>query len=45
MDFDLGDVARDIRDLVHWFAETKVRPVCLEADRTGCYPDFEQIAF
>jgi acyl-CoA dehydrogenase len=37
--FELGDVGRKVRDLVHWFAETKVRPVCLEADRTGRYPD------
>jgi acyl-CoA dehydrogenase len=39
VDFELTPVQRNVQEMVHWFAATKVRPVCLEADRTGRYPD------
>lgn len=38
IDFELSEMQRNIRDMVHWFAENEVRPIALEADRTHRVP-------
>jgi acyl-CoA dehydrogenase len=35
IDFQLSELQDNIRQMVHWFAENEVRPLALEADRTG----------
>ena len=37
--FDLGRPHGEIREVLHQFARHVVRPVALEADRTGRFPD------
>ena len=39
IDFALPDNLRNVRDMARWFAQTEVRPVALEADRTGEVPE------
>ncbi|MCK6548312.1 acyl-CoA dehydrogenase family protein [Myxococcota bacterium] len=39
MDFELTDGQRNVRDLLHWIAETKIRPRSLDADRAHRVPD------
>jgi acyl-CoA dehydrogenase len=39
IDFDLPDNLRNVRDMARWFAKEHIRPVAIEADRTGSIPD------
>src|SRR5512139_2712505 len=39
MDFSLTPAQENLRQMVQWFAANRVRPLALEADRTGRYPD------
>lgn len=39
IDFELPDNLRNVRDMARWFATTHIRPVAIEADRTGRIPD------
>ena len=39
IDFEPSDLQRNVRDMLHWFAAEKVRPLTFEADRTGRFPD------
>ena len=39
IDFELPDSLRNVRDMAHWFAKEHIRPVAIEADRTGRIPD------
>ncbi|HET7580054.1 MAG TPA: acyl-CoA dehydrogenase family protein [Bacillales bacterium] len=37
--FELSQQQKQIRDLVHWFAENEVRPISMEADKQEKVPD------
>ena len=39
IDFELSDKHRQMRDMIHMFAKTVIRPMSLEADRTHRIPD------
>lgn len=39
MQFDLGDDVNALRDLVHRFAQERVKPLAAEADRTNAFPN------
>ncbi len=39
IDFELSQAQKNVRDMAHWLAETEVRPVSLQADREGGFPD------
>jgi acyl-CoA dehydrogenase len=39
IDFELTPQQQNLREMVHWFAANRVRPLALEADRTGRYPE------
>src|SRR5712691_7229272 len=39
IDFTLSPEQHAMREMTHWFAEQRIRPLALEADRTGRYPD------
>ncbi len=39
IDFTLSPQQQALREMTHWFAENRVRPLALEADRSGRYPD------
>jgi acyl-CoA dehydrogenase len=39
IDFELDETLAGVRDMLHWFAESEVRPVALEADRAHAFPD------
>jgi acyl-CoA dehydrogenase len=39
IDFELPDNLSNVRDMARWFAQTAVRPVAIEADRTGEVPE------
>ncbi len=39
LDFTLDDACENIRQLVHWFSETELRPVALQADRDHAFPE------
>jgi acyl-CoA dehydrogenase len=38
IDFELKEAQKNVRDMVHFFAETQIRPLSKEADRTGEVP-------
>ncbi len=38
IDFTLTEQQKNIRDFLHWFAETEIRPIAREADRLGDVP-------
>jgi len=39
IDFELTPAQKNLQEMVHWFAANRVRPLALEADRTGKYPE------
>ena len=39
IDFDLTPAQRNLQEMAHWFAANRTRPLALEADRTGAYPE------
>lgn len=39
IDFALDDGSSNIRQMMHWFAETELRPIALQADRDHHYPE------
>jgi len=39
IDFELDETLQGVRDMLHWFAESEVRPVALAADRAHAFPD------
>src|SRR5262249_39380358 len=39
IDLTLSPEQRAAQEMAHWFAANRVRPLALEADRTGRYPD------
>lgn len=39
MDFSLTPAQENLQQMVRWFAANRVRPLALEADKTGRYPD------
>jgi acyl-CoA dehydrogenase len=39
VDFRLDERHENIRSLIHWFGETQIRPVSLQADRDRRFPD------
>lgn len=39
IDFELTPAQRSLQEMAHWFAANRVRPLALEADRTGVFPD------
>jgi acyl-CoA dehydrogenase len=39
IDFDLTPEQKNLQEMVRWFATNRVRPLALEADRTGKYPE------
>jgi acyl-CoA dehydrogenase len=39
IDFELDETLSGVREMLHWFAESEVRPVALEADRAHGFPD------
>lgn len=38
IDFELTEGQRNLLQVIHWFAENKLRPLAQEADRTGVVP-------
>jgi acyl-CoA dehydrogenase len=38
IELELTDAQQNIRSMLHWFAENEMRPIALEADRTGEIP-------
>jgi len=39
LDFEPTPAQKNLQEMVHWFAANRVRPLALDADRTGKYPD------
>lgn len=39
IDFELTPEQKSLREMTHWFAANRVRPLALDADRTGRYPE------
>ena len=39
IDFELSEMQDTVRQMVHWLAETEIRPIALEADRNHKIPD------
>src|SRR5947209_11243594 len=39
IDFELDETLQGVREMLHWFAETEVRPIALAADRAHGFPD------
>ncbi len=39
IDFELDETLQGVRDMLHWFAESEVRPLPLAADRAHGFPD------
>ncbi len=39
IDFELTPAQHSLQEMAHWFAANRVRPLALEADRTGKYPE------
>jgi acyl-CoA dehydrogenase len=39
IDFSLTDAQENVRGMVHWMAQEKIRPAALKADREHKYPD------
>ena len=39
IDFQLTDAQNNIQGMLHWFAESEMRPVSLQADREHKVPD------
>src|SRR3954469_24409030 len=39
IDFELSEMQDTVRQMVHWLAETEIRPIALEADRNHRIPD------
>ena len=37
--FELSPAQKQVKELVHWFAENEVRPISLEAEKRGKVPD------
>ena len=37
IDFELDETLQGVRDMLHWFAESEVRPVALAADRAHAF--------
>ncbi len=37
-DFELSPAMQNIREMIHWFAKTEIRPLAIEADRTHQVP-------
>ncbi|MFQ5457450.1 MAG: acyl-CoA dehydrogenase family protein, partial [Myxococcota bacterium] len=38
IDMELTDAQQNVREMLHWFAANEMRPIALEADRTGKIP-------
>ncbi len=38
IDLELTDAQQNVRNMLNWFAKTEMRPIALEADRTGVVP-------
>ncbi|MDP3938673.1 MAG: acyl-CoA dehydrogenase family protein [Deltaproteobacteria bacterium] len=38
IDLELTDAQQNVRSMLNWFAKTEMRPIALEADRTGVVP-------
>jgi len=38
IDFELTEAQRNIKQFLHWFAENKMRPISLQADKEGDVP-------
>lgn len=39
IDFEYSQAQKNVRDMAHWLAESEVRPVSLQADREGAFPE------
>src|SRR5215510_7075103 len=39
IDLELTPAQQNVRDMLHWFAAERIRPLTFEADRTGRFPD------
>lgn len=39
IEFQLSQAQSNVRDMAHWLAESEVRPLSLQADREGGFPD------
>jgi acyl-CoA dehydrogenase len=38
IDLELTDAQQNVREMLHWFAKTEMRPIALESDRTSKIP-------
>ena len=38
IDLEMTDAQQNVREMLHWFAKNEMRPIALEADRTGEIP-------
>ena len=39
IDFEYSQAQKNVRDMAHWLAKSEVRPVSLQADREGAFPE------
>ena len=39
MEFDLGEDIGALRDMVHRFAQERIKPIAAEVDRTNAFPN------